>query len=123
MAHLITLKTFADERGKLTVVEDKQLPFKIKRTFSIYDLEHGSVRGKHRHKKTIQAMICLKGKCEVYNHDGEKEEVFLLDSADKCLILEPKDWHAMMNFSDDVVLQVFASEYFDAKDYIYEPYS
>ena len=122
MAHLITLKTFADERGKLTVVEDKELPFKIKRSFVIYGLKQDAVRGKHRHKKTVQAMVCLKGSCEVYNNTGAKEQRFLLDSPEKCLILEPNDWHSMFNFSTDGILQVFASEHFDPQDYIYEPY-
>jgi WxcM-like, C-terminal len=52
MAHLINLKTFCDQRGNLTVIE-KIIPFDIKRIFYIYGVD-SSVRGKHRHKKTIQ---------------------------------------------------------------------
>lgn len=122
MAHLINIKTFADERGSLTVVEDKQLPFQIKRSFYIHDVKSGEQRGKHRHKKAIQAMICLSGSCKVYNHDGQKEEWFLLDSPSKCLILEPRDWHYMQDFKDRAVLNVLSSEYFDPEDYIYQPY-
>ena len=81
-----------------------------------------SVRGGHRHKKTIQAAICIQGTCTIYNKDQEVEENFILDSADKCLILEPKDWHQMHSFSEDAILMVLASEFFDANDYIYENY-
>lgn len=122
MAHLIDLKTFMDDRGRLTVIEDSQLPFKIKRSFYIYGTKEHVVRGKHRHKKTVQAMICLQGSCEVYNNNGQKEERFLLDSPAKCLILQPEDWHYMDNFTSDTIMQVLASENFDAGDYIYEPY-
>ncbi len=122
MAYLIELKTFSDNRGSLTVLEDKQLPFKIKRSFYIHGVKKGEIRGKHRHKKAIQAMLCLEGSCEVYNHDGKKEEWFVLDSPNKCLILEPQDWHYMKDFSDHSVLNVLSSEYFDVADYIYEPY-
>lgn len=122
MAHLIDLKTFTDERGRLTVIEDSQLPFKIKRSFYIYGTKEHVVRGKHRHKKTVQAMICLQGSCEVYNNNGKKEERFLLDNPSKCLILQPEDWHYMDNFGSDTIMQVLASENFDADDYIYEPY-
>jgi dTDP-4-dehydrorhamnose 3,5-epimerase-like enzyme len=120
MAYLINLKTFTDKRGNLTVIE-KVVPFDIKRIFYIYGVDE-SVRGGHRHHKTIQAAICIKGKCTIYNDDNNKQEEFLLDSPDKCLILEPKDWHQMHSFSPDAILMVLASEYFEANDYIHEPY-
>ncbi len=120
MAYLIELKKHQDQRGSLVVVEDMQLPFKIKRVYSI--MNPSGVRGGHRHKKTVQAMICLVGSCVVYNNDGVEEREFVLDDARKCLILEAKDWHQMKNFSDDCVLQVFASHYYDAADYIDEAY-
>lgn len=48
--------------------------------------------------------------------------VFNLDSPDKCLILEPEDWHEMYNFSPDATLLVLGSPAFDPSDYIYDPY-
>ncbi len=120
MAHLISLKTFTDKRGNLTVIE-KSIPFDIKRIFYIYGVDD-SVRGGHRHHKTIQAAICLQGSCVIENNNGVKEEKFVLDSPDKCLIIEPKDWHEMMDFSKDAILMVLASEYFDSEDYIREKY-
>ena len=59
MAEIIRLRTFTDQRGSLSVVED-EIPFPIRRVFYIYDVDD-SVRGGHRHKKTIQAAICVKG--------------------------------------------------------------
>jgi dTDP-4-dehydrorhamnose 3,5-epimerase-like enzyme len=121
MAHLISLKTFTDKRGNLTVIE-KTIPFDIKRIFYIYGVDE-SVRGGHRHHKTIQAAICIKGKCVISNDDNSKQEEFVLDSPDKCLILEPQDWHQMHSFSEDAILMVLASEHFDPADYIYEKYN
>ena len=120
MAHLISLKTFTDSRGNLTVIE-KVIPFDIKRMFYIYGVDD-SIRGGHRHHKTIQAAVCLQGSCTIANNDGKKTESFLLDSPDKCLILEPKDWHEMHSFSKDAILMVLASEYFKEEDYIREKY-
>jgi hypothetical protein len=51
------------------------------------------------------------------------EEVFELNHPSKCLILNPEDWHTMYDFTKDAILMVFASEYFDNSDYIFEPYS
>ena len=121
MANLISLKTFTDKRGNLTVIE-KVIPFEIKRVFYIYGVDE-SIRGGHRHHKTIQAAICLKGSCIIGNDDHVNKEEYILDSPDKCLILEPKDWHQMYSFTPDAILMVFASEYYDEKDYIYEKYN
>ena len=120
MARIIDLKTFSQQRGKLTVLE-KILPFEVKRVFYIYDVDD-SVRGKHRHKKTWQAAVCIRGSCMIYNNDGQKEETFSLHQPDQCLILEPTDWHSMFEFSKDAILLVLASENFDPDDYIFEEY-
>lgn len=120
MARLIDLKTHTDKRGNLTVIE-KVIPFDIKRIFYIYGVDD-SVRGGHRHHKTVQAAICLKGHCTIRNNNGHETEEFVLDHPGKCLILEPDDWHQMYNFSNDAILMVLASEYFSPEDYIYEPY-
>jgi len=120
MAHLIDLTTFTDNRGNLTVIE-KSIPFEIKRIFYIYGVDK-SVRGGHRHHATIQAAICLQGKCTIYNNDNIKENEFVLDSPSKCLILNPEDWHQMYDFSPDAILMVLASAPFDPQDYIYPKY-
>lgn len=119
MAELLSLKTFTDVRGNLTVVE-KVIPFEMKRIFYIYGVDD-SVRGGHKHKTTVQAAICLKGSCRIFCKTGETEEYFTLDEPSKCLILNPEDWHTMDQFTPDAILMVLASEYFDADDYIFEP--
>lgn len=120
MAYIIDLKTFTDARGNLTVIE-KVVPFDIKRIFYIYGVDD-SKRGGHRHHKTVQAAVCIKGSCTIFNSNGEKEEVFVLDKPNKCLIINPEDWHTMYDFSEDAILMVLASEYFNNDDYIFEPY-
>ena len=121
MAHLINLTSFTDKRGNLTVIE-KVFPSAIKRIFYIYGVDD-SVRGGHRHKKTVQAAVCIQGSCRVNNNDGEKEEAFILDTPSKCLMLHPQDWHTMDSFTPDAILMVLASEHYDKDDYIFEPYS
>lgn len=120
MARIIDLKTFTDKRGNLTVIE-RTIPFDIKRIFYIYGVDD-SKRGGHRHKKTVQAAICIKGSCKIYNNDGKGEETFVLDQPNKCLLLEPQDWHAMYDFTPDAILMVLASEFFEEGDYIFQPY-
>lgn len=120
MAYLVDLKTFTDKRGNLTVIENI-LPFGIKRVFYIYGVDN-SKRGGHRHHKTIQAAVCIQGECKIYNNDGVTENTYHLDRPSECLVIEPKDWHIMYDFSENAILMVLASETFDEKDYIFEKY-
>lgn len=123
MAHLVNLKTFTDHRGNLTVIE-KVIPFAIKRVFYIYGVDN-SDRGFHRHKKTIQAALVLQGKCRIISQSGPglPIEEYLLDSPSKCLIINPEDYHWMDNFTKNCILMVFASEYYDVDDYVFESYA
>jgi len=121
MAKIIDLKTFTDKRGNLTVIE-KVVPFDIKRIFYIYGVDD-SKRGGHRHHITIQAAICIKGSCNIFSDNNIVNQNYVLDSPNKCLILQPEDWHYMNNFTEDAILMVLASEYFDPNDYIYDKYN
>lgn len=121
MAHLISLPTRADSRGSLTVIE-KLLPFEIKRVFYIYGVPDPSVvRGGHRHRKNIQALVSVSGSCVISTDVAGAKGRFVLDSPEKCLILEPRDWHTMGGFTKDCVLLVMASENYDPADYVREP--
>lgn len=121
MAYYLQFKTHSDDRGHLTVVE-KEIPFDIKRVYYIYGVSSGSVRGRHRHYTTVHALVCLQGSCEIYVNDGLKKETFLLDTPDRGLLLPPEDWHSMYNFTNDAILLVLASEYYDPGEYIAEEY-
>lgn len=122
MKKLIDLQTFTDARGNLTVIE-KVIPFEIKRVYYIYGVDD-SIRGQHRHKKTIQAAIALQGECRIrMNSDVYRPvEDYVLDNPSKCLIIAPEDYHWMDNFSENCILMVFASEYYDSDDYIHTSY-
>ncbi|MDB4178063.1 FdtA/QdtA family cupin domain-containing protein [Gammaproteobacteria bacterium] len=119
MAYFVDVPRFNDSRGSLCVLE-RVIPFDIKRIYYIFDVS--GERGGHRHKETIQALICLSGCCQVYVDNGEEQKTYMLDQPEKCLILEPKDWHTMDGFSQNASLLVLASEYYDAADYIDEAY-
>lgn len=120
MAKLHQLKTYSSEKGNLTIFE-KLLPGTIQRVFYIYGAT-GAARAGHRHVKTWNSLICLAGSCRIYAHDGISERFYHLDSPDQCLVLEPKEWHVMDNFTSDAILLVVSNEPYDQADYITEPY-
>lgn len=124
MAEIVKIKSNKDDRGALNVLEaGRDIPFEVKRVFYIHGVSDPSiVRGKHRHKETYQALICLSGSCIVFSDNGKEQEEYKLDSPDDCLILNPEDWHTMYSFTEDTVLLVLASAYYDPDDYIHESY-
>jgi hypothetical protein len=123
MAHIINLNPKIDHRGSLLPIESKDIGFEIKRVFYIYGVPNENiVRDGHRHHRAIQALIAIAGSCIVKNNDGIIEEKFILDNPMKCLILDPKDWHTMENFTKDCILMILSSIEYDKNDYIVERY-
>lgn len=120
MFTILDLQTIKDTRGDLTVIENV-LPFSIARVFYIYNVAYAE-RGGHRHKNTRQAAVCITGSCTIYMDNGKIKEKFVLNNPNKCLLIEPQDWHTMTDFSPNAVLLVFASEKYNKDDYIYEKY-
>jgi hypothetical protein len=50
-AHIIELPKILDNRGNLTFIEgENHIPFKIERTYWIYEIPVGKKRGGHAHK-------------------------------------------------------------------------
>jgi hypothetical protein len=50
--------------------------------------------------------------------DGTKREQFVLDKPSVGLYLPPMTWGIQYKYSSDAVLLVFASDYYEADDYI-----
>ena len=116
---LIDLPKFSDERGELVVMQ-RALPFEPKRVFWISGAD-GYTRGGHRHHVNRQGLIALAGSVDVVMHDGLRRDTITLDRPNRCLIVEPEDWHTM-TFGRGAILLVFASEPYDVSDYIDEDY-
>lgn len=117
--NIISFNVIGDERGNLVSLEEmKNIPFEIKRVYYLYDLQKDLPRGFHAHKELQQVLICVKGSCHVLLDDGKEKETYLLDQPNKGLLVDKMIWHEMQDFSEDCVLMVLASEYYDEGDYI-----
>jgi len=120
MAYIIDLQYYSDERGTLTVV-DNVLPFDIKRSYYITNVNHLK-RGGHRHLELVEVVIAMNGSFIAFVDNGKEKKEFLLDTPHKCLVLEVGDWHNFRNFSEGAILLSLASTHYDHLDYVYEPY-
>jgi UDP-2-acetamido-3-amino-2,3-dideoxy-glucuronate N-acetyltransferase len=114
-----TLPLVQDIRGDLTVGNfPHEIPFLPKRYFMVFNVKSREIRGEHAHHKCEQFLICVSGQCRVVADDGLAREQFLLDSPTQGLYLPPMTWATQYKYSNDGVLLVFASDYYDPKDYI-----
>lgn len=108
-----------DERGQLVALEEmKDIPFKIKRVYYMYDTLQNVRRGRHAHKSLEQILICIHGSCKIYLDDGKDTKVVSLEKPYEGLYIANNMWREMYDFSEDAVLLVLASQLYDESDYI-----
>ncbi|EMM5120254.1 sugar 3,4-ketoisomerase [Providencia stuartii] len=119
LINTIEFKKLGDDRGSLVSLEqNKNIPFEIKRIYYIFGTKNGVSRGFHAHKNLQQVAICVKGSCRFLLDDGKTKEEIILDSPDTGLYINNFIWREMHDFSEDCVLMVLASELYDESDYI-----
>ncbi len=108
-----------DERGDLiSLEENKNIPFDIKRVYYIFGAKGEVRRGFHAHKKLKQVLVCVSGSCKILLDDGVNKTEVLLNSPDKGLLIESMIWREMFDFSKDCVLMVLADSHYDEGEYI-----
>lgn len=108
------------EDGTISVAEEhRDIPFKTKRVYYIYNLDNPTaIRGKHAHKELQQVIFCLHGSYTLDLDDGINKMELRIDNPATGVYLGPGLWHTMFDFSPDCVLMVMASDYYDEADYI-----
>jgi acetyltransferase-like isoleucine patch superfamily enzyme/dTDP-4-dehydrorhamnose 3,5-epimerase-like enzyme len=108
-----------DMRGDLSVGEfSRTIPFVPRRYFFVFNVPSREVRGEHAHIACQQFLICVSGSVSILVDDGKTREEFLLDSRNLGLHIPPMTWGVQYRYSPDAILLVFASEFYDEKDYI-----
>ncbi len=119
LVKIVELPNLGDDRGGLAVIEGgKTIPFDIKRTYYIYGTKQGVSRGFHAHKELKQVAFCVSGRCRLVMDDGLTKKEVWLDSPLRGVQIPAMVWHEMHDFSQDCVLLVLASEYYEESDYI-----
>ena len=118
---IINLPKFEDPRGNLSFIEEfKHIPFKIERTYWIYDVPGGEKRGGHAFIEQQEFIVALSGSFDVIVDDGNEKQTFSLNRSYYGLFIPAGLWRQMQNFSTNSLALVISSTHYDAGDYIYD---
>ena len=118
-AKIINLPKILDKRGNLSFFEyPNQLPFEIARTYWIYDVPGGEVRGSHAFKEQQEFIVALSGSFDVVLHNGEVEERFSLNRSYYGLHIPKMIWRSIENFSTNSLALIVSDKLFDDSDYV-----
>jgi len=115
---IIQLPKILDERGNLSFLEEgKHVPFKIERTYWIYDVPGGEVRGGHSYFINDEIIVALSGSFDVVVNDGTTQKTFSLNRSYYGLYVPKGIWRHMENFSTNSLAFIVSSTHFNEADY------
>ena len=118
-AKIINLPKIEDPRGNLSFIEEeKHIPFKIKRTYWIYDVPGGEIRGGHAFYEQKELIIALSGSFDIVVDDGSSQHIFSLNRSYYGLYIPQGLWRQMQNFSTNSLAVVLSSTHYIESDYI-----
>ena len=116
---IIDLPKFLDARGNLSFIEqNNHIPFKIRRTYWLYDVPGGECRGGHAYKENQEFIVALSGSFDVVLDDGCTKNVYTLNRSYYGLYVPKGLWREMENFSTNALAMILSSTDYDADDYI-----
>lgn len=115
---IVELPKIQDVRGNLSFIEEeKHFPFEIKRTYWIYDVPGGQIRGGHAFKKQHEMIVALSGSFDVMVDDGLTRTVYSLNRSYYALYIPSGIWRQMQNFSTNSLAVVLSSTDYEEDDY------
>lgn len=116
---IVNLPKIIDPRGNLSFIEsEKHIPFKIKRTYWIYDVPGGQTRGGHAYARLHEFIVALSGSFDVIIDDGKQKKTFSLNRSYNGLYVPNMLWRSLENFSTNALCMVLASDEYSMHDYI-----
>ena len=116
---IIQFPKIEDARGNLSFFENNhQLPFNIARTYWIYDVPGGEVRGSHAYHSMQEVIVAMSGSFDVVLHDGKEEKKYSLNRSYYGLYVPSLLWRSMENFSTNSLALIVTDKLYDEKEYI-----
>jgi oxalate decarboxylase/phosphoglucose isomerase-like protein (cupin superfamily) len=118
---IIELTKFLDDRGNLTFIEElNHIPFPIARTYWIYDVPGGEIRGAHAFKEQKEFIVALSGSFDVVLNSGDGEKRYHMNRSYYGVYVPSMHWRYLDNFSTNSIALVISDKIFSEDDYIWD---
>lgn len=118
---LIDLPQIKDRRGNLSFIEENEhIPFSIARSYWIYDVPGGVVRGGHAYKENEEFIVAISGSFDVVVDDGKAQKTYSLNRSYYGIYVPKGIWRHIQNFSTNSLALILASATYEPNDYIYD---
>ena len=116
---IINLPKIIDPRGNLSFLEEeKHIPFKIERTFWIYDVPGGEKRGGHAYKTQQEFIVALSGSFDIVLNNGKENFSFHLNRSYYGLYIPSMIWRELNNFSTNSLALIVVDHFYNESDYV-----
>lgn len=114
---IVDLSRHCHRNGSLTVVDNADNLFPVRRVFYLYDVPGDSERGGHSHFRAHEFITAASGAFDVTVTDGVDSRTFTLNRPYKALYIPNGLWRSLNNFSSGSVCLVLTSEPYCESDY------
>ena len=105
--------------GRLAVATcGSEVPFLVRRVFSIYGVSAGAARRGHAHRRCEQFLICVAGAVEIAAQDAHGVVSFHLEHPARGLYVPAMTWLSLVPLDAHTVVLGLASHDYDESDYI-----
>ncbi|WP_164111724.1 MULTISPECIES: sugar 3,4-ketoisomerase [Sphingobacterium] len=116
---IIQLPKILDKRGNLSFFENEnQIPFNIDRSYWIYDVPGGDVRGSHAFREQQEFIVALSGSFDITINDGKEEKTYSMNRSYYGLYIPKMMWRKIDNFSTNSLALIVSDKIYDEGDYI-----
>ena len=108
--YMIRIHSHKEDDGILSVIEQPEIPFDVKRVFWVHNTSSGAVRGNHATIDTKLVLVTVSGCCDVTIDDGVEKKIIHLNNSENGVFINNMLWRSMSNFSDDCVVMAFCDQ-------------
>lgn len=107
-----------DNNGSLIASEGLvNIPFEIKRVYTLFGTKSDFVRGKHAHIGMNQVIQNVTGSFDLTVDDGRKRAVIKMNQPGQCVTINGTIWRELSNFSENSVINCYADKLY--RDCVY----
>ncbi len=115
---IIDVPSYPDKQGLLVAYNGAaDFGMDIERVFVVTG-HANTMRGKHAHKALTQILVCVQGACRVICDDGSERREYMLNQANRALVVPNGIWAEQCYTGEGTVLVVLCDLPYDESDYI-----